>query len=1428
MNQLVAPTPPPHAGLKSLKHRLFAPLRRVALAALLLCTAWAAQAQNLTVKVNTTTKTGQASLQAAIEASNVQLADITSIEISAGTFNEADWTWLKSNKTTLGSLTKFNITNGITAVADIPGSTAAYFGAALETVDIAKVAKVGANAFYLCSNLKSISLPQATYIGYSAFNDCPALVDVELPEVEDIDEYAFAVCTSLTNLNLPKAKNIWYDAFTGCTSLSTVNLPAAIKIDELAFSACRALSSINLPKAQTIGCEAFSGCKALKTLSLPSATTIEYDAFYGCISLTYLQLPATPPAVSQAFTNLSSPRYLKFVDTEGNLLTGSALNTAITEYKAVNDGNANDELWWGWTINGTPRVLKVKLNGGDAIYEGGSLEEALAHSAGSITAIEVVEGDLLASDALYMRSLTSLEQLSITSQISKFNIPLEHPTLREFNAPHIDTIGANVFNACSSLTTVNLPKTLVVANRVFRGCTSLTSVNMPEVNQIGESAFYGCISLSAVDFPKVVQIGKSTFSSCEGLKNVSIPKLIRVPINAFYACSALETLHLPLVNYVEEVGFFNCISLKHINGPLVSHIGKEAFSGCISLTDVSFAGLKVIGNQSFINCSALVELHLGAAPPTVGSNAFKNCHSSRFLHFIDTDGNLLTGDALTVAYDAYKAAADGKITDELWWGWCFATSISIKVNNGNSITANSLETAIATSDISLNDVTRIDVVDGRVTAADWQFLKNQRTNLSRLSTFNIQNAVAVADIPATTADEPYFGQALERLFLKGICNIGASAFEGCTNLVQARLLNRAAIPAISIGDRAFAKCTSLSLLMLPSVPPLVVNNAFVGANATRRFLQFVNFDGQPLVGTLSNAQNAYRAVDDGDTSDDKWYGWNIVPELTISVNGGNAKTAGSFEMAIAACGVPLPDITSIEITRGYFTTTDWTYLKQQRDNLNKLMEFAIAESIDAVDNIPSTAQTLPYFGPNIEKVSVAKIYSVGSYAFEGCTNLNSVHLPNAKNINSYAFSKCTSLSYIGLPNVTTIELYAFQECDRLANISLPKLTELGAYVFFKCSSLTNIELGATPPSRAVTGNEVFKGCPKPRNLRIVDDSIKLTISMGTAPKLGVVKLVRKWGNIGLKAAKEFVDQIESNGSMVFTIPYSATSPDTVIAEFISAGALAERAWVASDKLSAAIAAYKSHQCWDAATELWYGWTLYLPTYTLTYTAGANGSISGQTTQTVQHGGSGSEVEAKPNNGYVFKKWSDGLTTAKRTDYNVQANLNVTAEFDLPIYTLSYTASEGGSISGQATQTVQHGGSGSEVEAVAQEGYRFVKWSDGRTTAKRTDYNVQGNLTVTAEFEKSNTTGLLDTKLDALSVYPNPTQGVLWVSVPELAEGTATEVHVYNANGQLLQRVPAHGASAGSAASRLSIDLSAYPAGMYIIRVGNAMAKVVKQ
>jgi hypothetical protein len=74
--------------------------------------------------------------------------------------------------------------------------------------------------------------------------------------------------------------------------------------------------------------------------------------------------------------------------------------------------------------------------------------------------------------------------------------------------------------------------------------------------------------------------------------------------------------------------------------------------------------------------------------------------------------------------------------------------------------------------------------------------------------------------------------------------------------------------------------------------------------------------------------------------------------------------------------------------------------------------------------------------------------------------------------------------------------------------------------------------------------------------------------------------------------------------------------------------------------------------------------LLVETFTLTYTAGANGSITGTAFQVVPTGGNGSAVTATPATGYQFVSWSDGVLTASRTDVNVIADLTVTATFEI--------------------------------------------------------------------------------------------------------------------------------------------------------------------
>ncbi len=71
-------------------------------------------------------------------------------------------------------------------------------------------------------------------------------------------------------------------------------------------------------------------------------------------------------------------------------------------------------------------------------------------------------------------------------------------------------------------------------------------------------------------------------------------------------------------------------------------------------------------------------------------------------------------------------------------------------------------------------------------------------------------------------------------------------------------------------------------------------------------------------------------------------------------------------------------------------------------------------------------------------------------------------------------------------------------------------------------------------------------------------------------------------------------------------------------------------------------------------------------FTLTYEAGANGSLVGDSPQTVNSGDDGSAVLAVADFGYHFVNWSDASTANPRTDTSVLANISVTANFAVDI------------------------------------------------------------------------------------------------------------------------------------------------------------------
>ena len=120
------------------------------------------------------------------------------------------------------------------------------------------------------------------------------------------------------------------------------------------------------------------------------------------------------------------------------------------------------------------------------------------------------------------------------------------------------------------------------------------------------------------------------------------------------------------------------------------------------------------------------------------------------------------------------------------------------------------------------------------------------------------------------------------------------------------------------------------------------------------------------------------------------------------------------------------------------------------------------------------------------------------------------------------------------------------------------------------------------------------------------------------------------------------------------------------------------------------------------------------TYTLTYTAGANGSISGTSPQTVNHGASGTAVTADPAVGYHFVQWSDGSTANPRTDSNVTANVSVTANFTQLLYTLNINLTGNGSVTKNPDKPTYTYGEVVQLTANPAAEQVFTAWSGDLT------------------------------------------------------------------------------------------------------------------
>ena len=197
----------------------------------------------------------------------------------------------------------------------------------------------------------------------------------------------------------------------------------------------------------------------------------------------------------------------------------------------------------------------------------------------------------------------------------------------------VTSIGNYAFQICSSLTNINIPKSVTFIGLYAFTCSGLTSINIPEgVTSINCWTFEGCTNLTSVKIPEsVTTISYYAFSKCRNLTSINIPdSLTTIDNHAFEDCSGLTSIKIPeSVTTISDNAFYGCSGLTSINIPNgITSIESSTFAGCSSLTSINIPDSVIyIKSRAFEGCSSLTSINIPDSVFSIDNHAFEGCSS---------------------------------------------------------------------------------------------------------------------------------------------------------------------------------------------------------------------------------------------------------------------------------------------------------------------------------------------------------------------------------------------------------------------------------------------------------------------------------------------------------------------------------------------------------------------------------------------------------------------------------------------------------------------------------------------------------------------------------------------------------------------------------------------------------------------------------
>ena len=307
--------------------------------------------------------------------------------------------------------------------------------------------------------------------------------------------------------------------------------------------------------------------------------------------------------------------------------------------------------------------------------------------------------------------------------------------------------------------------------------------------------------------------------------------------------------------------------------------------------------------------------------------------------------------------------------------------------------------------------------------------------------------------------------------------IGNYAFWNSSSLISMTIPDS----ITSIGNMAFYNCMALTELTMPNSVTSIGNSAFRICSSLKELTipDSVTYIGDRAFSSCSNLTKL--TISNSVISVGKETFWKCFSLTSLTIPD-SVTTIG--DNAFSECS----SLTSLTIPNSVTSIGDSAFYE-----CSSLTSLTIPNSITTVGSNPFRGLTLqldnrsPHFYVEDNVLFTADKSQLIAY----CSSQTSYSIPNSvTSIGDSAFSSCESLTTLTIPNsVTSIGGRAFLGCRSLTALTIPdSVTSIGDGAFVRCSNLTTLTI---PYSVTTIGDNAFSWCSSLISLTIPESVISI-------------------------------------------------------------------------------------------------------------------------------------------------------------------------------------------------------------------------------------------------------------------------------------------------------------------------------------------------